>query len=155
MLKLFYGLYLAQLFLSVSCNTGSNLNMETGNMPVIIFNGDTIHAETSARKDFTDTVLSELSLCDDLYELIVTPDVIESIRTEGQYIEIIFPERITMQAGKSEWMIDRILVPMIGKFAANGQATFFTGNGDYSNTPVIKSKGAAVISRALEKIIHS
>jgi hypothetical protein len=96
-----------------------------------------------------------LSGCDDFYEMIVTEQVIETIREDKQYIEIIFPEKRTLETSKFKLLeFDRILVPTTGKFHSYGQVTFFTGTKNFSNTPMLYSNGSKLLDEALKKIAN-
>ncbi len=119
----------------------------------VIHNGNKLVLDEKAVTAFVNEIELLLSGCDDFYELIVTDQVIESIKNEKQYIEILFPEKRTLNAGKfKEMESDRILIPLSGKFYSSGQTTFFTGTKDYSNTPLTNSNGAVKLDETLKKI---
>jgi hypothetical protein len=140
--------------LAMGCNQDQNVNGKSDKVPVIIYNGKHLDAKTENVDAFINEIITILRSCDDLYELIVTSELIETIKGEGSYLEVIFPEKQIFNAGKfNKIEIDRMLIPLSGKFAQSGQVTFFTGIGNYSNTPFINVIGLKGITEALKKII--
>jgi hypothetical protein len=147
-LKIFSGLFLVQLVLSMSCDQKTEVMKNAGKIPVIIHNGNPVKETAEKCGEFSDAIIQSLSSSDDVYELLVTDNLIESVKKE-QYVEVIYGESFAVKAGNSELNIDRILIPLSGKFSSGGQATFFTGKEKYDNTPLVNSKGSAMIIEAL------
>lgn len=151
--KLITQVLFVQLLLAMGCATGQQESIENTKMPLINYNGDALSLDEKTTSGFIQEIDLLFNGCDDFYELIVTDQVIETIKSEKRYIEILFPEKRTLEAGKfKKTEFDRILIPLSGKFHSSGQVTFFTGTKDYYNTPVLNSKGSILLDEALKEI---
>jgi hypothetical protein len=155
LVKLAIQLLLIQFLLAIGCASGHQKTSDNKQLPMIILNGDKLNLDENAITVFIQEVEKLLSGCDDFYEMIVTEQVIETIREDKQYIEIIFPEKRTLETSKFKLLeFDRILVPTTGKFHSSGQVTFFTGTKNFSNTPMLYSNGSKLLDEVLKKIAN-
>ena len=153
--KLHMQILLIQFLLVMSCASSQQKVDKNNKMPQIVFNGNELSIDENKFSDFIHEIDQLFSECDDLYELIVTDQVIESIKDGEKYLEIKFPEKRILESGKfKEIEFDRILMPLTGKFHSSGQVAFFTGLGNYTNTPLVNSKGSFKLDEVLKKIIN-
>jgi len=127
--------------------------MQKNYLPQIIINGEKIIPDTSMSIYFVGEIQKLLKDCDDYYELIVDDGIIESIKKDKHYIEIIYPELCSVETFKFNILkFDKVLVPLSGKFYSGEQVTFFTGFSGYNNTPVMNSQGRSGLEVILNKI---
>ncbi|MHA1685788.1 MAG: hypothetical protein ACTSYD_05180 [Candidatus Heimdallarchaeaceae archaeon] len=76
---------------------------------------------------------------DDIYELIVTDDLIDQIKRNESAIEIVYGRKRQFTINKVDKIsIKRILIPLSGRFAENGAIVFFCGFPEYSSGPYVK-----------------
>lgn len=152
MLKSLLLICFLQSVIVAGCDSGQNKNQESIMINEIILNGKSLEVTDDEKAVISKTVEDLLSESDDFYELIVTGSIIESIRNNEKFIELIFNEKQTIQTDRfGNLSVKRILVPLTGKYAANGQAVFLTGVNDYSNTPLINSSGLEKLNELIEK----
>jgi hypothetical protein len=149
--KAFIGMVLFFTLFILGCNGGLKVNPQSDKMPAIIYNGNKMHLESAQNSRFIQQIFQLIDSCDDMMELIVSDQIINSIVKDNDFVEIKFMKSQMLKVGKHEPLVaDRILIPLTGKFAGAGMVTVFTGKGDYSNTPLINNSGSHALSDALK-----
>lgn len=138
----------------MSCNSSLQEKAESKKMPKVVYNSETIEVEPKLIEDFIQEIDLLLKNCDYFYELIVTDKVINENKNDKQYLEIIYPEKQKVETARFKALVfDRLLIPLSGKFQTDKQLTFFSGYGDFSNTPLINSEGKVMLDEALKKLL--
>lgn len=136
------------------CHLQQNNEASGDQLPVINYNGEKLDLNKEQIVEVSNRLSVLFNSCEDFYELIVTDDLIEKLKTEEQYLEIIYPEQQTMPAGKfGNQQIKRIFIPLTGKFASSKQLTFFNGISDFSNTPFSCYNGSKELITTLNRMV--
>lgn len=136
------------------CHSGQNLESSGDPLPEVIYNGEIINLTNEQVEDITNMITTLFLNCDDLYELIVTNSLIDKLKAEKQYLEIIYPQTLSLDAGKfGKHEMKKVFIPLTGKFASSDQVTFFYGISDYSNTPFSIAKGSAELIALIKDTI--
>jgi hypothetical protein len=147
MLKVLAGIIALNLLLLNKCNTMRNTDDKTFLDADIFCNNSRLSISYDDSKDLILTVEKLLSECDDIYELLVTDKLIEGIKKDDDYLEIVYPEKREIRIGLIETIsVYRLLIPLSGKFAASDQLSFFCGYPEYSSGPYIKNNGLKMLS---------
>ncbi|MCF8368666.1 MAG: hypothetical protein K9G76_06455 [Bacteroidales bacterium] len=149
-----YKTFIFICYLQAVSVAGCGPEMKSNNEEVnkIIVNGSKLVLSVDQNKELSELVLQTFKQCDEFYELLITENLISSIRSGNSYLEIIFyePQVIeTNQYGKQKF--SQILIPLSGKYTANGQVSFFSGTDNFSNTPFINTEGFDKIEEMLKK----
>jgi hypothetical protein len=153
--KLVIQISLIPFLLAMGCGTGQQGSLKGEKMTQIILNGNELSPDKTTSDNFIREIDQLFMGCDDYYELIVSDQVIESIKGEKQYLEIVFPGQRSLETEKFRKIeFDRMLIPLSGTYHSSGQVTFFTGTKTYSNTPLLNSKGSVLLDEALKKITN-
>ncbi len=118
----------------------------------IILNGQELRVDHTLITETDSVVSSLLSGCDDIYEQIVTPGLIEKIREEA-CLELIYTEvQKVALANSSELSFSKIIIPLSGKFRQGDELVFICGNPAYESPPYANSKGFQLMKKTLEKL---
>ena len=134
------------------CHSGQTKTGENSQNPEVRLNGVVLVLSDEKNLEITGLVVSALEDSDEFYELLVTDNLLQSITEKEEYLEITFPETRNIKTKKfGEMEIGKILIPLSGKFAGNGQLTFFNGKVDFSNTPLIRSSGLEELKKLVEQ----
>jgi hypothetical protein len=132
------------------CHTGQKDSGDQDVVAGIVLDGEELELTTEKNRKITDRVIDFVKRSDDFYELIVTENLINSIRNNERSLEIEFPEPRTFVTHKyGELKVSRIIIPLSGRYAAADQITFFSYNGNFSNTPLICTSGLAELLRVI------
>jgi hypothetical protein len=103
-------------------------------------------------KDLILTAEKLLSECNDIYELLVTEELIQGIKKDEDYVEIVYPVKREIKIGDAGTVaIYRLFIPLSGKFAISGQLSFFCGYPRYSSGPYVNSDGLKILSDIIER----
>jgi hypothetical protein len=135
-------LFVFKLAMIPGCNRSHSVDLNTTRQANVYINGTLLNLsndEINAIIKQTDNVLAG---GEGLNNLDVTPELINKIRNNDQYIEINFPQTrfiITDKYGKIEFT--RIMIPLTGKLVSKESVTIFYGSSDYTDLPVICSNG--------------
>jgi hypothetical protein len=151
--KLISVIFINGFLLVNGCASPGGNSMQNNHLPQIIINGEKIISDTAMSIYFIGEIQKLVKECDDYYELIVDDRIIESIKKEKHYIEVIYPELSSVETIKFNILkFDRVLIPLSGKFYSGEQVTFFTGINGYNNTPVLNRQGISGLDMILNKI---
>jgi hypothetical protein len=152
MIKVLAAIIAVNLFLLNKCNTMRNIDNNTYLDADIFCNNARLSISYDDSKDLILTAEKLLSECDDIYELLVTDELISSIKKDEDYIEIVYPEKREIKIGLIETIaIYKLLIPLNGKFAASDQLSFFCGYPEYSSGPYIKSGGLKMLDDIVQR----
>jgi hypothetical protein len=146
-------LFYIQSMMITGCHSGQNIESTGDHLPEVNFNGE----KTSLNEIHTQKLIKEInslfSNCDDFYELIVTDNLVEKLKKEEQYLEIIFPQKQVWKAERfGDQEIQQVLIPLSGSFATADQVTFFYGISDYANTPLSVSQGSSKLIAIIQEL---
>ena len=126
------------------CHSGQQASGNQDEVAGLVLNGKVLELSTEKNKELTDLVVGFMEESNDFYELLVTDNLIASLRTSNECLEVRFPSARTVVTEKfGELEVSQVLIPLSGRYANNDQLTFFSGSGDFSNTPVLRSSGLA------------
>lgn len=136
-----------------TCNqTGTNSNQDSSENRVFLNNEELMIQDEDFQKLHT-TLLDLLTKCDDFYEQIVTPTLIDGIKSNDSYLEIFYAEKVEVNIGNKQTMVIRnLLIPLTGKYQSNNEITFFCGTPEYSSEPYINSKGFDKLDKVLKNL---
>lgn len=86
--------------------------------------------------------------------MMVTPEMLESIRSEGDALEAVFPDTLTVTGPTGvKHRIDRILIPLSGDYGPGdglGSALILFGNKNYTSGPLMNAQAKADLTRIRE-----
>ena len=151
MLKLLFRIYFIQTMMLAGCGPDQKNQQLVMNVKDIILNGRKIDLPADKKDEISKIVVELFTESDEFYELLVTDNLLESIKGNESWIEIVFEDAQTINSNKfGTHSIYRVLIPLSGKFASNGQVSFFSGEDDYSNTPLINSSGLNQINEVID-----
>jgi len=152
MIKVLAAIIAVNLFLLNKCNTMRNTDDKTYLDADIFYNNTRLSMSYNDSEDLILTAEKLLSECDDIYELLVTDELIKGIKKDGDYLEIVYPEKREIKIGLIETIaVYRLLIPLSGKFAASDQLSFFCGYPEYSSGPYIKSGGLKTLNDIVQR----
>ena len=152
MLKILAGIAVINLLLLFKCNTMKNTNDATYLDADIYYNNTKLAMNYDDSKDLILLAEKLLSECGDMYELLVTDELVKGIKQDEDYLEIVYPEKREIKIGEIETIgIYRLFIPLSGKFAGSNQLSFFCGYPEYSSGPYINSTGYKSINDILER----
>lgn len=133
---------LVNMLMVSGCQSGKPASGDEEKGPKVLLNGMAPDLTGGQQQALADSVLAILTGADDFYELLVNDRLLESITGSEQYLEVVFPEAISVKTSNyGELTVMKLLIPLSGKFAPGDQLTFFSGKEDLSNTPLIASSG--------------
>lgn len=142
------------MLMIAGCHSGQNVESSGDQLPAVNYNGEIINLTNEQAEEIVNKISSLLLNCDDFYELIVTNSLIDNLKAEEQYLEIIYPENQNLDAGKfGKHEMKKVFIPLTGKFASSDQVTFFYGISDYSNTPFSITKGSIELISLIKETI--
>jgi hypothetical protein len=151
MIKVLATIIAINLFLLNKCNTMRNIDNNTYLDADIFCNNTKLSISYDDSKNLILTAEKLLSECDDIYELLVTDELIKGIKKDEDYLEIVYPEKREIRIGLIETIeVYRLLIPLSGKFAASDQLSFFCGYPGYSSGPYIKSSGLEMLNDLIQ-----
>jgi len=152
MLKILTGIITVNLFLLYKCNTMRNINDKAYLDADIFYNNTRLSMNYDDSRDLILSAEKLLSECNDIYELLVTDELIQGIKQDEDYLEIIYPEKREIKIGNIETIaIYKLFIPLSGKFAVPDQLSFFCGYPKYSSGPYINSDGLKVLNDIIER----
>jgi len=144
MIKLFFIPTLFQMMMFSGCHSGQQASGNQDEVAGLVLNGKVLELSTEKNKELANLVMRFMEGSDDFYELLVTDNLIASLRTSNECLEVRFPSARTVVTEKfGELEVSQVLIPLSGRYANNDQLTFFSGSGDFSNTPLLRSSGLA------------
>ena len=106
---------------------------------LILYN-DGVMSEISTEhsQNITRIIENQFQNSDDMYELLVTNDLIEELKNNEFCLEIIYAEKKKLVVGSIKSVeINRLLIPLSGRFVSDNQITFFCGYPQYSSGPLV------------------
>lgn len=152
MFKPLTGIILINLFLFSECNTMKRIYQKTYLDTDIYYNNEKLPTTYDNSRKLILEVEKLLGECDDLYELLVTDELIDDIKKNEDYLEICYPEKREINVGNVETIeIYKLLIPLSGKFAHSNQLTFFCGYPQYSSGPYIIDTGFEMLSDLIDR----
>jgi hypothetical protein len=117
----------------------------------VVLNGTAIELEEKSFDELNAVVLDLVLNCDDFYTQLVTDDFVWNIRENEEHLEILYAEKFQIKIGNKEKLwIDRIFIPLDGKFQSNEEVTFFFGDQEYSGQPYIHSSGYGDLNQLIQ-----
>jgi hypothetical protein len=152
MIKVLAAIIAVNLFLLNKCNTMRNTDDKTYLDAEIFCNNTRLSISYDDSKELILTAEKLLSECDDIYELLVTDELIKGIKKDDDYLEIVYPEKREIRIGLIETIaVYRLLIPLSGKFATSDQLSFFCGYPEYSSGPYIKNGGLKTLNDLVQR----
>ena len=152
MIKVLATIIAVNLFFLNKCNTMRNTDDKTYLDAEIFCNNTRLSISYDDSKDLILTAEKLLSECDDIYELLVTDELIKGIKKDDDYLEMVYPEKREIRIGLIETIaVYRLLIPLSGKFAASDQLSFFCGYPEYSSGPYIKNGGLKTLNDLVQR----
>ena len=143
---------LIQLTMGSGCHSGQKASGPSPDDARFVLNGTELELDQEAADRLLAMVLDLFSASDEFYELLVTDNLVRSIRDNEEWLEVILTETKTVQTLKfGEAEVRILFIPLTGKYAGGDQLTFFSGPGDLSNTPLVKMVGLAELQVAVRK----
>jgi len=151
MLKLVSVTFMINLLMFSGCHSGQHLKGDNQQISEISLNGKIMDLTNEEKLEITNTVISSFQTCNDYYELLVTEDLLKSIREKEQYLEISLIETKTLNTEKfGQMVVGKFLIPLSGQYADDDQLTFFSGKMDFSNTPLLNNKGLSKLKELIK-----
>ena len=96
-------------------------------------------------------LLELLEECDDFYEKIVTNKLVNDIKNNENFLEVIYANQFEVNIGNKQSLVVRSLfIPLSGRYQSNNELTFFCGNPGYSIEPYINSKGFDKLDKVIK-----
>ena len=152
MIKVLATIIAVNLFFLNKCNTMRNTDDKTYLDAEIFCNNTRLSISYDDSKDLILTAEKLLSECDDIYELLVTDELIKGIKKDDDYLEMVYPEKREIRIGLIETIaVYRLLIPLSGKFATSDQLSFFCGYPEYSSGPYIKNGGLKTLNDLVQR----
>jgi len=152
MLKVISAIIAISTLLFKDCDIVRLTNDVTNFDADIYYNNRLLSISTNDSQRLLVLVEGLLSEADGLYELLVTDDLITSIRQNENYLEIIYKKERNISIGKFESIsFTKLLIPLTGKYTSLNHLTFFCGYPEYSSGPYTKSKGLIELRTFLGK----
>ncbi len=143
---------LIQLTMGFGCHSGQKAAGTSPDSAAFVLNGQELNLDREAGDRLLATVLDLFRESDEFYELLVTGNLLQSIRDDEEWLEVTLPATKNIQTVKfGEVEVRTLFIPLSGKYAGGDQLTFFTGPGDLSNTPLVKTSGLGELRAALGK----
>ncbi len=94
-----------------------------------------------------------LEECDDFYEQIVTDKLVNDIKNNENFLEVIYANKVEVNIGNKQSLVIRSLfIPLSGKYQSNNELTFFCGNPGYSIEPYSNSKGFDKLDKVIKSL---
>lgn len=148
-------IFYIQWIMITGCHSGQNIESSGDQLPVVNYNGTKVSLNKQQVERLTDQLETLFYNCDDFYELIVSDNLIDEIKSKEKFFEIVFPQEIEMEAGKfGKQKIKKVFIPLSGKYASTDQVTFFYGIDNFANTPFSNSKGAEELKTLLNGMMQ-
>lgn len=90
------------------------------------------------------SALKLLQTADDEARLIVSPDLIDSLKASGTALEIIWPDTltVTLPFGAKD-RLERVLIPLKGEYASDGASVLILYGTNTYGTPALLNNAAA------------
>ena len=152
MIKVLATIIAVNLFFLNKCNTMRNTDDKTYLDAEIFCNNTRLSISYDDSKDLILTAEKLLSECDDIYELLVTDELIKGIKKDDDYLEMVYPEKREIRIGLIETIaVYRLLIPLSGKYATSDQLSFFCGYPEYSSGPYIKNGGLKTLNDLVQR----
>ena len=133
------------------------LSQAEGNMnepcTIVSREGERVREYSGACPGLLKTILVALEESDDFLDLIVTEEMVESLRRDDDHLEFQFKEpRTVLIRGTKKIRFSRLLVTLSGRFAGGGEVTFFWGDPEYSSGPAVNFSCLEMIQVEISKI---
>jgi hypothetical protein len=150
MMRLILVILLIQSIMISACHSGQEASGDKDNVAGLVLNGKVLDLSAEKTTKVTEYVLTLMIQSEDFYELLVTDNLITSLKSKNEYLEVSFSEALTVTTDKfGAVSFSRIMIPLSGRYAANDQLTFFSGDGDFSNTPLVRKEGLEGLRRLM------
>ncbi len=154
MVKILMGLLAMNIFLLNECNTMKIINRKTYLGSTIYINNEKVSLSYDESENLIIVVEKLLHECNDLYELIITDELINDIKQNENYLEISYPEKRELKVGEAETLeIFNLLIPLSGRYISSNQLIFFCGYPQFSSGPYINDKGYIILNEMIRNKI--
>ena len=143
-------LSLIQLIMIAACHSGQGTAGDEENVTGLVLSGKVLDLPAEKTDAVSQYVLALLKESDDFYELLVTDNLITSLKNKNEYLEVRYSSEQTVTTDKfGDINLTTLMIPLSGRYASNDQVTFFSGKGDYSNTPLVRKEGLEGLMRLI------
>ena len=132
------------------CHSGQEASGDKQEAATIVLNGTVPELSAEENSALVLKVRELMAGCDDFYELIVTNELIKTLKETEKYLDIRLPRAEVVSTEKyGELDVTRIFIPLSGRYAGQDQITFFSWSGDYPNTPLVRTEGLDALLKEL------
>ena len=150
MMRLTLVLLLIQLIMTSACHSGQGTAGDAENVAGLVLNGKMLDLSEEKTNEVSHYVITLLKGSDDFYELLVTDNLITSLKNKNEYLEVRYSNELTVTTDKfGDIQLTTLMIPLSGRYVSNDQVTFFSGKGDYSNTPLVRKEGLEELKRLI------
>jgi hypothetical protein len=150
MLKLWLPIILFVSLIIGKCNQ-TTMNADKKSENQVFLNNDLIDITEESFGTMNNLLIQMIESCDDFYEQLVSNDYVDQIKKTEKCLEIIYIQKFEINVGGRETiMVDRIFIPLTGKFQSNNEVSFFFGLRDYSIHPYANSNGIDKLNEILQ-----
>jgi hypothetical protein len=152
MLKLWLPVIIFISLILGKCNQSAmNADIKSGDR--VYLNNEQLDLSDETFKDLNNSLFTLIETCDDFYEQLVTNDYVDQIKKTEKYLELIYSSPIEINVGGREIIaIDRIMIPLSGKFQSDNEVSFFLGKELYSIHPYVNSNGMHELNKILQNL---
>lgn len=149
---LFIGIYL----LMSTCSQSTISSNEISDTNKVFYNGKEILLNEADFNKLHLALTELLDKCDDFYEQIVTDQLVDNIKKTESYLEVQYSNKTEVNIGNEQSLtMQRLVIPLSGKYQSGNEITFFCGNPGYSTQPFINSEGFEKLDKVLQKLINN
>jgi len=125
---------------------------QKGNAMEINYSGKNLVVNDKQGEEIRQLLQDRLANCSDIYQLVVTQNVIKNIKN-AEYLEIRFANhQETVLKNGEKVVFNEMLIPLSGEYAPNDQITFFISNGKVHQTPYLNTTGRGELTKRLNDL---
>ncbi|MCR5014494.1 MAG: hypothetical protein K6A28_06945 [Bacteroidales bacterium] len=118
----------------------------------ITYSGEKLAVNDNQSEEIRQLLHDGLANCSDIYQLIVTQNVIDNIKS-AEYVEIRFAKhQETLLRNGEKVVFDTMLIPLSGEYAPHDQITFFLSDGRIHHTPYLNTNGRGGLTKRLDDL---
>jgi len=140
MLKLWLPILFVFLIIGKCNQTTMKADIKSENR--VYLNDKQLTLEEKTFENLNNSLFQLIETCDDFYEQLVSNNYVDQIKTTEKYLEIVYSNSLELNVGGRETIVvDRIFIPLTGKYQSNNEVSFFLGKGSYSIHPFVNRNG--------------